>query len=92
MFEIDTVQFYNLTYFDHALKGRLKHKVMNINTPEGSSYPQFLSTEERFNLNNIHPDINYEGGFAQNGAKFLGAGTYENPATITIYRHSYNFV
>ncbi len=92
MFEIDTVKFYNTIYFDHALNGKLRHKVMNINTPENSSYPQFLSTEERFNLNNIHPNINYEGGFAQNGAKFLGAGTYENPATITIFRHDTLFI
>ncbi len=92
MFEIDTAKFYNYIYFDHALTGSLKHKVMNINTPEAASYPQFLSTEERFNLNNIHPNINYEGGFAQNGAKFLGAGTYEDPATITIFRHDTLFI
>ncbi len=92
MFEIDSVNFYNYIYFDHALKGRLRHKVMNINKAETSTYPQFLSTEERFNLTNIHPNINYEGGFAQNGAKFLGAGTYENPATITIFRHDTLFI
>ncbi|MCW3807250.1 hypothetical protein [Plebeiibacterium marinum] len=91
-FEIDTVKFYNYIYFDKPLNGRLKHKVMNINTPEASTYPQFLSREERFDLTNIHPNINYEGGFAQNGAKFLGAGTYEDPATITIFRNDTLFI
>ncbi|WP_066631956.1 hypothetical protein [Labilibacter marinus] len=90
--EIDSVQFYNTIYFDHPLKGKLRHKVMNIKSPESSTYPQFLSVEQRFKLDNIHPDINYEGGFSQNGAKFLGSGTHENPATITIFRNDTAFL
>ena len=90
--EIDSVQFYNTIYFDHPLQGQLRHKVMNIKSPESSTYPQFTSVEQRFSLNNIHPDINYEGGFSQNGAKFLGSGTYDNPATITIYRNDTVFL
>ncbi len=91
-FEIDTVQFYNFLYFDHPLKGSLRHKVMNVSLPENTTYPQFTSIEQRFELRNIHPDINYEGGFSQNGAKFLGSGTHENPATITIYRNDTVFL
>ncbi len=91
-FEIDTVKFFNTIYFDKALYGSLKHKVMNIGNPDNTTYPQFLSTEERFNLDNIHPNINYEGGFAQNGAKFLGAGTNSNPATINIFRNDTLFI
>jgi hypothetical protein len=90
--EIDTVKFYNTIYFDHVLYGSLVHKVMNINSPEGSKYPQFISTEKHFKLDNIHPNLNYEGGFSQNGAKFLGAGTYKNPAKITIYRNDTLFL
>jgi hypothetical protein len=90
--KIDTVRFYNTIYFDHVLYGNLRHKVMNINSPEGAKYPQFTSTEQRFKLDNIHPNLNYEGGFAQNGAKFLGAGTYKNPAKITIYRNDTLFL
>ena len=90
--EIDSVQFYNTIYFDHPLQGQLRHKVMNIKSPENSTYPQFTSVEQRFTLDNIHPDINYEGGFSQNGAKFLGSGTYDNPATITIYRNDTVFL
>ncbi len=91
-FEIDTVQFYNSIYFDHPLKGTLRHKVMNVSSPENTTYPQFTSIEQRFELHNIHPNINYEGGFSQNGAKFLGSGTYDNPATITIYRNDTIFL
>ncbi|WP_282035987.1 hypothetical protein [Saccharicrinis aurantiacus] len=91
-FEIKEVDFYNHTYFDHPLKGSLRHKVMNITNPNNATYPQFRSTQERFNLENIQPNVNYEGGFAQNGAKFLGAGTYEDPAEITILRNDTTFL
>ncbi|SMO41533.1 hypothetical protein SAMN06265379_101649 [Saccharicrinis carchari] len=91
-FEIDSVQFYNSIYFDHPLQGKLRHKVMNINSPKSSTYPQFTSSEQRFKLDNIHPSINYEGGFSQNGAKFLGSGTHDNPATITIFRNDTVFL
>ncbi len=91
-FEIPEVKFFNYDYFDHALTGSLEHKVMNISNPQAATYPKFLSTQERFHLDNIHPNINYEGGFAQNGAKFLGAGTFDNPAKITIFRHDTLFI
>ncbi len=91
-FELDTVEFFNYIYFNKPLYGSLKHKVMNVKGPENAIYPQFLSFQQRFNLDNIHPDINYEGGFAQNGAKFLGAGTDNKPAKITIMRHDTVFI
>ncbi len=91
-FEVDSVQFYNTKYFDHPLNGKMRHKVMDINSPKNSTYPQFTSIKQRFKLDNIHPDINYEGGFSQHGAKFLGSGTHENPAKITIYRNDTVFL
>ncbi|MGQ1787208.1 hypothetical protein [Saccharicrinis sp. GN24d3] len=91
-FQIDSAQFYNTIYFDHPLTGRLRHKVMDIKSAANSSYPQFTSVEQRFKLDNIHPDINYEGGFSQNGSKFLGSGTHDNPATITIFRNDTVFL
>ncbi len=91
-FEIPEVEFFNYDYFNHALLGSLEHKVMNINNPQAATYPKFLSNQDRFHLDNIHKNINYEGGFAQNGAKFLGAGTFDNPAKITIFRHDTVFI
>ncbi|MCU4175146.1 hypothetical protein [Carboxylicivirga sp. N1Y90] len=89
---IDTVEFYNRHYFDKPLKGKLTHKVMKIQTAEGTIYPKFITNDERFEIKKIHPNIDYEGGFAQNGAKFLGAGNPDNPATITISRNDTVFV
>ncbi len=90
--ELDSVEFYNRHYFDYALHGSLSHKVMQITSPESTIYPKFVTREQRFKIDKIHPNIDYEGGFAQNGAKFLGAGTQENPATITISRNDTTFI
>ena len=91
-FEIDSVDFYNRFYFDYPLKGTLRHKVMVIHDPSSSIYPKFQSSEQRYKISQIHPNINYEGGFSQNGAKFLGSGTNQNPASITIYRNDTLFI
>jgi hypothetical protein len=91
-FTIDNVTFYNTYYFNGPLKGDLKHKVMFIPEPSASNYPRFTSYEQLFQINNIHPDIHYKGGFSQHGAKFLGSGTNENPATISIYRNDTLFI
>ncbi|TRX70465.1 hypothetical protein [Carboxylicivirga sp. M1479] len=91
-FELDSVDFYNRHYFDYPLKGTLSHKVMQITSAGSTIYPKFVTSEQRFKIDKIHPNIDYEGGFAQNGAKFLGAGTHENPATITISRNDTTFI
>jgi len=91
-FEVDSVAFYNRHYFDYPLKGSLENKLMQITSEELTIYPKFITSEQRFKIDKIHPNIDYEGGFAQNGAKFLGAGTYENPATITISRNDTTFI
>jgi hypothetical protein len=91
-FSVKNVTFYNLFYFSGPLKGDLAHKVMSIRTPSASSYPKFESYDQLFRINNIHPGLNYKGGFSQHGAKFLGSGTDKNPATITIFRNDTLFI
>ncbi len=91
-FEAGEATFYNLQYFTEPLKGSVEHKVMTIRNPETSTYPKFESSEQVFNINNIHAGINYSGGFSQHGAKFLGSGTRQNPATISIFRHDSLFI
>ena len=89
---IDSVEFYNRTYFNHSLSGHLFHKVMNVTNPANTTYPKFESFEQRYEINNIHKGFNYEGGFSQHGAKFLGSGTNLNPAEISIFRNDTLFI
>ncbi|MBN2165896.1 MAG: hypothetical protein JW717_06435 [Marinilabiliaceae bacterium] len=91
-FRVDSVTFYNKDFFSYPLTGFIEHKVTNIPEPERAVYPKFISYEHRFNIENIHENMNYEGGFSQYGAKFLGSGSEANPAVITIYRNDTLFV
>ncbi|WP_232526719.1 hypothetical protein [Marinilabilia rubra] len=91
-FVVKNVTFYNRFYFNSPLKGNLTHKVMSINSPSSSTYPKFESYEQVFRIDNIHPNMNYKGGFSQHGAKFLGSGTDKNPATISIFRNDTLFI
>lgn len=91
-FHVDTVTFYNKQFFKDPLKGFIDHKITNFSKGESATYPKFVSYEQRYKIDNIHPQMFYEGGFAQYGAKFLGAGTDANPAQITIYRNDTLFV
>ena len=91
-FLIDTVTFHNSFYFDKPLKGTLKHKVMIIHDPSKSTYPKFNSFEQRYKIKQIHKNIDYEGGFSQYGAKFLGSGTPQNPAKLYIYKDNSVFI
>lgn len=91
-FTVKNVTFYNRLYFSSPLKGDLKHKVMSINSPASGRYPKFDSYDQVFRIDNIHPNMNYKGGFSQHGAKFLGSGTDKNPATIHILRNDTLFI
>ncbi|ASB50835.1 hypothetical protein [Alkalitalea saponilacus] len=91
-FEVEDVEFYNRHYFNHSLKGRVHHRLMNIRNPENTTFPRFESYEQRYQIDNIHNNFNYEGGFSQHGSKFLGSGTAHNPAIITIFRNDKPFI
>lgn len=87
--EIDSVTFRNSIYFNYPLKGRIHHKIVNARS---SSYPKFDSYEQVYEIPNIQKDFNYEGGFSQHGSKFLGSGSVEKPAKISIFKNDTLFI
>lgn len=86
-FSIDTVKFVNKNYFGYPLYGSLEHKIMAERNPNKVLYPKFQSFNQHFEIKNIFPGIHYEGGFAQDGSKFMGTGTPQKQATVSIYRN-----
>ncbi len=91
-FFVDSAEFHNRDYFDYPLQGSIHQRLMNIRTPENTTYPKFDSYEQRYRIDNIHENFNYEGGFSQHGAKFLGSGSNQNPAIINIFRNDTLFL
>ena len=85
-FFVYSVKFYNSNYFDKPLIGKLTEKVMANITQENASYPRFDSYSKRIQIKNIAENVDYEGGFSMQGAKFIGKGDSEQDAYLYFYR------
>ncbi|MGD0711655.1 MAG: hypothetical protein ABR968_10815, partial [Bacteroidales bacterium] len=91
-YTIDSVRFYNKHYFDAPLFGLLEEKILASVTPEKATYPKFESYNKRLEIKNIFPNIDYDGGFAMNGSKFIGTGDKIQDAYLFFYRDGKKFI
>ncbi|RMG78899.1 MAG: hypothetical protein D6707_09190, partial [Bacteroidetes bacterium] len=76
------VVFHNNFYFSHPLKGRIEEKVLANVTPENATYPRFYSYDKRIIIKDLYKNVDYDGGYAQEGGKFKGSGTKEERARL----------
>lgn len=89
---VPKVKFVNKDYFAEPLYGAVEHRLISVKSLHGKNYPKFETTDERREVKQIFKDMDYHGGFAQDGAKMRGSGTGENPAELTIYRNDTVFI
>ena len=81
-YSADSVIFYNSFYLDRPLRGTLTDKILaNVKT-EKSTYPRFDSYNKRIRIENISPNVNFDGGFSMVGSKLLGRGDEKQDAII----------
>ncbi|HEU4719221.1 MAG TPA: hypothetical protein VFU15_15360 [Bacteroidia bacterium] len=93
VFIADSVTFYNKKYFkDKPLTGRLTEKLVADAKASTAAYPRFESYSSRYQIKSMYPNVDYEGGFTQVGAKFIGSGTPGNPAFFIFKRNGKNFL
>lgn len=86
-YKADSVTFYNKEYFENRkLFGYFEDKLLANVTEDKASYPRFESYNKRLEIKNIIDGVDYDGGFAMNGARFLGTGSKEEKAMLTFYR------
>ncbi len=90
-FTADSVVFYNKKYFEKPLIGVLTEKVIS-ERDELISYPRFDSYSKRMQIPNIAKDVDYDGGFFQRGAKFLGSGSKEEDAKLIFMKDAKKFL
>lgn len=83
----DSVTFTNSMFFKQPMLGRLIDKAGNLDNPYKSDYPKFTSYKQHFTLKNIVPGMDYEGGFSIMGRSFIGSGTKEEPAKMTVKKN-----
>ncbi len=90
-FKVDSVKFHS-TYFDEPIIGRLRENVISKRSIEQVSFPKFVSYDKRLLIENIFPNVDYEGGFTMEGNHLLGAGTIENPSKVTFHYKDKEFI
>lgn len=91
-YEADSVLFVNTNYFDKPLLGSFEEKTTEISSPDRATYPRFVSYTKRFFIKNIYENVDFDGGFEMQGAKFLGSGSKLEPAQLLFYRNGKIFL
>ncbi|MDO4461260.1 MAG: hypothetical protein Q4C30_02000 [Bacteroidia bacterium] len=89
---IKQAKFVNKDYFAEPLYGTVEHRLISVQSLHGKNYPKFETTDERREVKQIFKDMDYHGGFAQDGAKMRGSGTGDMPAELSIYRNDTLFI
>ncbi|MFT5778974.1 MAG: hypothetical protein ACI837_001931 [Crocinitomicaceae bacterium] len=88
---VDTVSL-TTPYFEKPILGLLSDRAFKFNREADKVYPQFLSFERRLLIKEIIKNVDYLGGFALQGSSFLGAGTSEERAEVTIKNNGSPFM
>jgi hypothetical protein len=91
-YHADSVLFTNTIYFQQALLGNFRDKILANVTAENATYPRFESYTQGLEIKNIVPDINYRGGFSMNGNKMIGSGNSDEDAELIINREGKPFL
>lgn len=87
----DSVSFTNKEYFSYTLLGVFTDKITETAT-KNSRYPKFTSYKREEYIKNIFPNIDYIGGFSQQGGGFFGTGTKKEPARLVFYKNGRIFM
>lgn len=90
-FLCDTVKL-TTPFFTKTILGKLTDRAFKINREEDKNYPQFISFEKKLKINEIKPNVNYEGGFSLQGKDFIGLGNSSSPCFLSISRNNKPFV
>jgi hypothetical protein len=86
VYTVDTVEFFFKEFFQAPLYGNFTDKFISGGNDSAASYPRFNSTSRNITMKEIVPNATYSGGFALWGAKVLGIGVPDTPASVTFYR------
>lgn len=85
----DSVMFTNKEYFSHKLIGSFEDI---CNDKQTNQYPKFISYKKEEIIKNIYPDVDYVGGFTQQGGTILGTGDVVTPAQLRFYKNGKVYV
>jgi len=81
-FIADTTVLHSLYYIAEPITGQLEEKIMAAANADNARYPQFRSYIGSFAIQDLVPDVNYQGGFSVEGSRFIGSGIEGKPAVM----------
>ena len=84
-YSADSVILHYPALFDSEVLGRLEDKVTLVKNLQQAKYPQFVSYQNSYNIEEFAPGVNYRGGLSIEGANLLGSGVEGEPATLEIF-------
>ncbi len=85
-YSVDSAMLFHSTYFKKPVQGLLSDQATG-GSKEKATYPKFTTYATKFQIKDIHKDVNYEGGLAFEGATVKGTGSSFNPAHLTMFRN-----
>jgi hypothetical protein len=91
-FSIDTVEYFNSDLSKQSLPGNLIQKAQRTKDPKRALYPRFESFNHEITIDQLYEHVNYKGGVAIHGAKFIGKGSTDHPSEIQISRNDTLFL
>ncbi len=86
-FTCDSSLLTHTTYFREPVKGKLRDRAVEIASPDKATMPRFETYENRFFIDDIYKDVDYEGGLTLEGAVVTGTGSNFFPASVRLYRN-----
>ena len=92
-YQADSATFYNQIYFKgKPLLGRVTEKIVFDATEKNSAFPRFDSYSSRYAIKNLFENVDYDGGFSQVGARFIGSGAKSSQASVVFKRKDKKFL
>ena len=88
IYSSDSANFYNKKYFKTALTGKVTDKILANADSSNATYPRFQSYDANLTIKELIKDADYVGGFSQQGAKMIGAGSKDQKATLNFKRNN----
>jgi hypothetical protein len=83
----DSVLLYYPALFKGEVLGRLEDKVTLVKNLQQTKYPQFVSYQNFYRVEEFAPGIKYQGGISIEGANLIGSGTKGSPAVMEIFSY-----
>lgn len=91
-FNADSVWMVQKEFFEEPLLGKMEEKLTATGEDRDSRYPKFDSYEARFELEDVVPGVDYQGGFSYYGNRFIAKSINDEYSRLTFKRDGRPFM